>query len=109
MAYGRPQRARAWVLRGTTASSIAVSTGARRLATVGDGSLHILSDGKPISSIMAKGVPVTLTAQPFGPGFARLGIIEVHAKAGMTAGDAQIVAALEGGTQYIINLIVEGP
>jgi hypothetical protein len=72
-------------------------------------SLSILSDGKPIGSITTKGVPIVLSSQPFGPGFARLGIVEVHAKAGMTPGTAQIIAALDGGTQYVINLIVEAP
>ncbi len=73
------------------------------------GGLTILSDGRPIGSITTTGVPVTLTPQAFGPGFSRLGIIEVHAKAGDTPGNAQIVAALQGGTQYVIHLVVEGP
>ena len=77
------------------------------LAPAAEGSLSILSDGKPIGSIVAKGVPVTLTPQNFGPGFARLGIVELHAKAGTTPGSAQIIAALQGGTQYVINLVVE--
>ena len=71
--------------------------------------LTILSDGKPIGSITTKGVPIVLSSQIFGPGFARLGIVEVHAKAGITPGTAQIVASLDGGTQYVVNLIVEGP
>jgi hypothetical protein len=50
---------------------------------------------------------VTLTPQAFGPGFARLGIIEVHAKAGTAPGIAQIVAKLVGGTQCVINLVIE--
>ena len=50
---------------------------------------------------------MTLTPQMFGPGLARLGIIEVHAKAGDTPGTAQITAALDGGPQYKINLIIE--
>jgi len=73
----------------------------------GDGGLTILSDGKPIGSISIIGVPITLTPHPFGPGYARLGIIEVHAKAGSTSGMAQIVAKLDGGTQSVINLVVE--
>lgn len=77
------------------------------LAPQSNGALKILSDGKPIGSITAAGAPVTLTPQPFGPGYARLGIIEVHAKAGSTPGTAKITAALDGGTQYKINLIVE--
>ena len=72
------------------------------------GSLIVI-DGKPIGSITTKGVPVTLKPQMFGPGYARLGIIQVHAKAGNTPGTAQIVAALQGGTEYVINLIIEQP
>ncbi len=74
-----------------------------------EGSLSILCDGKPIGSIVVKGVPVMLTPQALGPGFSRLEIVEVRAKAGMTPGTAEIVAALEGGTQYVINLVVERP
>ncbi|MDE2167678.1 MAG: hypothetical protein KGJ66_15240 [Alphaproteobacteria bacterium] len=73
-----------------------------------DHDLAILSDGKPIGSITTKGVPVTLAPKPFGPGFARLGIIELRAKAGPTPGTAEIVAALDGGTRYVIHLVVEG-
>jgi hypothetical protein len=74
--------------------------------TVG-GNLSILSDGKPIGSIRTQGVPITLTPQAFGPGFARLGIIEVRAKSGSQTGMAEIIAELDGGTRYTINLIVE--
>ena len=77
------------------------------LATAGDGSMSILGDGKRIGSITTRGVPVTLRPQTFGPGFARLGIIEVHAKAGNQSGTAEIIAALDGGNQYKIKLIVE--
>jgi hypothetical protein len=79
------------------------------LKVAANGGLDILDDGKPIGSITTKGVPVTLTPQMFGPGFSRLGIVEVHAEAGTTPGIAQIVAALDGGTRYVINLIVEAP
>jgi hypothetical protein len=75
----------------------------------GDAGLGILKDGKPIGAITTHGVPVTLAPQMFGPGFSRLGIVEVHAKGGSTPGIAQIVASLDGGTQYTIHLIVEGP
>ena len=75
----------------------------------GDAGLSILRDGKPIGSITTEGVSVALTPQAFGPGFSRLGIIEVHAKAGSTPGIAQIVASLDGGTQYTIHLVVEKP
>jgi len=77
------------------------------LKPAGQGAMTILSDGKPIGSIMTDGVPVTLTPQAFGPGYSRLGIVEVHAKAGMTPGTAQIIAALKGGTRYDIHLVVE--
>jgi hypothetical protein len=73
-----------------------------------DHNLVILSDGKPIGSISENGVPVTLAPQLFGPGYARLGMIEVRAKAGMTPGTAEIVAALDGGARYIIHLVIEG-
>ncbi len=79
------------------------------LGPAADGSITILSDGKPIGSITEKGVPVTLTPQNFGPGFSRLGIVEVHVKAGATPGVARIIAALEGGPQYVINVVVEQP
>jgi hypothetical protein len=74
----------------------------------GDAGLSILRDGKPIGSITTRGVPVALTPQMFGPGFSRLGIIEVHAKAGSKPGVAEVVASLDGGTQYTIHLVVEG-
>jgi hypothetical protein len=77
------------------------------LAPAGDGAINILGDGKRIGSITTRGAPVTLRPQTFGPGFARLGIIEVHAKAGSQPGTAEIIASLDGGTQYTINLIVE--
>jgi hypothetical protein len=77
------------------------------LAVAENSALSILSDGRPIGSITTTGVPVTLTPQTFGPGLARLGIIEVHAKAGETPGTALITAVLDGGTEYKIHLIVE--
>jgi len=72
-----------------------------------EGAIGILMDGKQIGTITTQGVPVTLRPQGFGPGFSRLGIVEVHAKAGMTPGTARIVAALDGGTQYELHLVVE--
>lgn len=77
------------------------------LKLVAEDNVAILSDGKPIGSITTKGAPVTLTPQAFGPGFSRLGIVEVHARAGMTPGTAEIIAALNGGTHYDIHLVVE--
>jgi hypothetical protein len=73
-----------------------------------DRDLVILSDGKPIGSVTETGVPVPLTPQPFGPGYARLGIVELRATAGATPGTAEIIAALDGGTRNVIHLIVEG-
>lgn len=77
------------------------------LAPATDGGFSILRDGRPIGSISAKGVPVTLTPQAFGPGLSRLGVVEVRAKAGTTPGKAEIVAAMNGGTRYVVNLLVE--
>ena len=77
------------------------------LRPAGNSALSILSDAHLIGSIKTTGVPVMLTPQTFGPGLARLGIIEVHAKAGETPGTAQIIASLDGGPQYTINLVVE--
>jgi hypothetical protein len=77
------------------------------LTPTGAGALSILSDGKPIGSISSQGVSVTLTPDSFGPGYSRLGIIRVRAKAGNEPGIAEIVATLEGGTKYTIKLIVD--
>jgi hypothetical protein len=77
------------------------------LSSQPDGSVSILSDGKRIGSIKAQGVPVTMTPEAFGPGKSRLGIIRVHVKAGSEPGAAEIIGALDGGTQYKINLVVD--
>ena len=77
------------------------------LKPAAQGGITIVSDGKPIGSITTEGVAVSLTPQAFGPGFARLGIIELHATAGATPGTAQIIAALKGGARYGIHLVVE--
>ena len=58
-------------------------------------------------SITRRGAPVTLKAEPFGPGFARLGIVRYYVTAGPEPGVAQIEAQLQGGTRYTINVIVE--
>lgn len=71
--------------------------------------LRILRDDEPIGSITARGAPVTLTPVALGPGFSRLGIVEVRAKAGMTPGTAEVVAALDGGARYVIHLVIEEP
>ncbi len=72
-----------------------------------DGHLEIMSDGKPIGSIFSTGVPLTMKPEPFGPGFARLGIVRLHATAGSQPGVAEINAQLNGGTTYKIKVIVE--
>jgi hypothetical protein len=72
-----------------------------------DGSLKILSDGKPIGSIKASGAPVTMRPVSFGPGKSRLGIIRINVKAGNEPGMAEITAALDAGTEYKINLAVD--
>ena len=74
-----------------------------------DVGIVILSDGNKIGSIKTEGVPLTLTPQAFGPGYSRVGIIEVHVRAGTSPGMAKIVAALDGGTQYPIQVVVEAP
>jgi hypothetical protein len=66
----------------------------------------ILCDGKPIGTIRTQGVPMTLKPVTFGPGFARLGIIELSAIAGSVPGTVHIIAALDGGTSYVITLVV---
>ncbi len=72
-----------------------------------DGSLTIVSDGKPIGWIKAAGVPVTMTPVSFGPGKSRLGIIRVNVKAGPQPGAAEITGGLNGGTEYKINVVVD--
>ncbi len=72
-----------------------------------DGNMEIISDGAPIGTITKRGVPLILKPEPFGPGFARLGIIRVHVTAGSTPGEAEIEGRLAGGTNYAIKVIVE--
>ncbi len=79
------------------------------LESATDGSLSILSDGKPIGWIKAAGVPVTMTPVSFGPGKSRLGIIRVNVKAGYQPGAAEITGALNGGTEYKIHVAVDVP
>ncbi len=79
------------------------------LGSKSDGGLDILRDGMPIGSIVTKGVSVSLTPHPFGPGFSRLGLIEVSVKAVSVAGEAQIIASLKGGLTNIIHIFVEQP
>ena len=72
-----------------------------------EGGLEITSDGAPIGAITRRGVPLTLKPEPFGPGFARLGITRFYVTAGSTPGNAQIEARLNDGTSYTIQVIVE--
>jgi hypothetical protein len=78
-----------------------------QLAKRPDGGLNVMADGKPIGTIEAHGVPVTLVPHPFGPGFARLGIVEFNVQAGQTPGNAEIEAKLDGGTMTTIHVIVD--
>jgi hypothetical protein len=71
------------------------------------GNFDILSDGIPIGAISKSGVSLTLKPEPFGPGFARLGIIRVHATAGSDPGVTEINAHLNGGTSYKITVVVK--
>jgi hypothetical protein len=77
------------------------------LRPIPSGHLEILSDGKPIGTITRRGVPVTLKPLPFGPGFARLGILRYSVTAGSLPGVSEIIAQLQGGTSYTITVIVE--
>ncbi len=72
-----------------------------------DGGLAVMSDGRAIGAIVTRGVPIVLTPVPIGPGFSRLGIVEVRAKAGATPGVAEIAASLVGGASSGVHLIVE--
>lgn len=76
------------------------------LAARSDGGLNVLSDGKPIGKIAARGVPLSLTLVPLGPGFARLGIVRFQVHAGGTLGAAEIEAELDGGTTTTIHVTV---
>ena len=71
------------------------------------GGLRILADNAQIGTIRIEGVPLTLTPERFGPGFARLGIVRVAVRAGGTAGTAQVIATLAGGETYRVTVIVE--
>jgi hypothetical protein len=77
------------------------------LRPTADGNLEITGDGATIGMITRRGVSLTLKPEPFGPGFARLGITRFHVTAGSTPGDAQIEGRLNDGTSYTINVIVE--
>jgi hypothetical protein len=72
-----------------------------------DGSLAILSDGKPIGSMRMQGVLVTPAPEGFGPGYARPRHHPRPRQGRQPAGAAEIIAALDGGIRYKVNLIVE--
>ena len=77
-----------------------------RLVAAPDG-LRIMADDAQIGTIRTEGVPLVLTAERFGPGFDRLGIIRVTARAGAVAGTARVIATLAGGETCRLTLIVE--
>ena len=77
------------------------------LRPTAEGNLEILSDGVPIGMVTRRGVPVTLKPEPFGPGFARLGIVRFYVTGGSVPGLAEIDAQLQGGPRYTIHVIVE--
>jgi hypothetical protein len=77
------------------------------LRPVQGGGLEILRDGQAIGRVASHGVPVTLTPVPFGPGFARLGIVRFRVTAGSAPGLAEIDAQLQGGPAYTLHVAVE--
>lgn len=77
------------------------------LRPTAEGNLEILSDGRPIGVVTRRGVSVTFKPEPFGPGFARLGIVRFHVTGGSEPGVAEIDAQLQGGPRYTLHLIVE--
>lgn len=79
------------------------------LASRDSHTLEILKDGHLVGAITSRGAAVALTPVPFGPGFARLGIVELLVRAGASPGPAEIVAALNGGTRYTIHLSIDAP
>jgi hypothetical protein len=72
-----------------------------------NGGLEILRDERPVGTITASGVHVSLKPENFGPGFARLGIVRFRVTAGTASGTAEISAQLTGGPTYTLHLIVE--
>jgi hypothetical protein len=77
------------------------------LRPAAEGNLEILSDGTPIGTVTRRGVPVTFKPEPFGPGFARLGIVRFYVAGGSMTGTAEIDAQLQGGPRYTIHVVVE--
>ncbi len=77
------------------------------LRPTAEGNLEILSDGRPIGAVTRRGVSVTFKPEPFGPGFARLGIVRFYVTGGSEPGLAEIDAQLHGGPRYTIHVFVE--
>jgi hypothetical protein len=71
------------------------------------GNLEILSDEVPIGTVTQHGVPVTLKPKPFGPGFARLGIVRFYVTGELEPGITEIDAQLEGGPRCTLHVFVE--
>jgi len=77
------------------------------LRPTAEGNLEILSDGAPIGMVTRRGVAATLKPEPFGPGFARLGIVRFYVTGGSEPGVAEFDAQLQGGPRYTIHVVVE--
>ena len=77
------------------------------LRPTGEGSLEILSDGRQIGMVTQRGVSLTFKPEPFGPGFARVGIVRFQVTAGSVPGVAEIDAQLQGGPRYTLRVVVE--
>ncbi|HUL30995.1 MAG TPA: hypothetical protein VLZ03_11140 [Thermodesulfobacteriota bacterium] len=77
------------------------------LRPVAGENLEVLADGVAIGTITRRGVEVTLKPEPFGPGFARLGIVRFYVTGGFVPGLAEIVAQLQGGPPYMLHVFIE--
>ena len=69
--------------------------------------MDILSDGKPIGTIIRRGVPVILKPESFGPGFAPFSDSALSRYRWTDAGHCRNQARLQEGTNYIITVVVE--
>jgi hypothetical protein len=61
----------------------------------------------PIGTITRRGAPFTLKPEPFGPGFARLGIVRYYVTAGSEPGVAQIEAQLSAVAHFPVYVNIE--
>jgi len=75
--------------------------------TAPDGTIQILADERSIGTVRAERKNVTLIPVPFGPGYNRLGIFRLAAKAGEENGTVRVVASLKGGSTCFLTLIIE--